>query len=196
MKKKALIFGVTGQDGSYLAELLLRKKYEVHCLIRRSSTGNTININKIIDKLIIHKGDLADTTSLYRIITKVQPDELYNEADQDHVSWSYDSVDYSCDITGSAVARILEIIKQINPKIKFFQPLSSNIFGKAKISPQNELSDFNPQSPYAAAKIFAYSMCKYYRSVFVVTWVSGRISARKCFMNLLWSKRISGCLFY
>ena len=93
--------------------------------------------------LKLHKGDLADTTSIYRVISEVKPYVIYNEADQDHVSWSYSSVDYSCDITGSAVARILEIIKQINPSIKFFQPLSSNMFGKATVSPQNENSSFN-----------------------------------------------------
>ena len=173
MKKKALIFGVTGQDGSYLAELLLEKDYEVHALIRRSATGNTKNIDHIIDKIVIHRGDLADTTSIYRIIKDAEPNEIYNEADQDHVSWSYDSVDYSCDITGAAVGRILEIIKQINPGIKFFQPLSSNIFGKAVETPQNENTAFNPQSPYAAAKVFAYVLCKYYREVFDIKVSTG-----------------------
>jgi len=166
MKKKALILGVTGQDGSYLAELLLEKEYEVHGLIRRSATGNTKNIDHIIDKIVIHRGDLADTTSIYRVINDVKPQELYNEADQDHVSWSYDSVDYSCDITGAAVARLLEVIKQVNQEIKFFQPLSSNIFGKTVETPQTENTSFNPQSPYAAAKVFAYVICKYYREVF------------------------------
>ena len=173
MKKRALIFGITGQDGSYLAELLLQKKYEVHGLVRRSATGNTKNIDHLTDKVVIHRGDLADTTSLYRVINDAKPDEIYNEADQDHVSWSYDSVDYSCDITGAAVARILEIIKQINPNIKFFQPLSSNIFGKAVESPQNENTPFNPQSPYAAAKVFAYVICKYYREVFNIKVSTG-----------------------
>ena len=166
MNKKALILGITGQDGSYLAEFLLEKEYEVHGFIRRSATGNTKNIDHILNEIQIHRGDLADTTSIYRVVNEVNPDEIYNEADQDHVSWSYSSVDYSCDITGAAVARILEIIKQINPAIKFFQPLSSNIFGKAVESPQNEKTGFNPQSPYAAAKVFAYVLCKYYREVF------------------------------
>jgi len=166
MNKKALILGITGQDGSYLAEFLLEKEYEVHGFIRRSATGNTKNIDHILNDIQIHRGDLADATSIYRVINEVKPNEIYNEADQDHVSWSYSSVDYSCDITGAAVARILEIIKQINPAIKFFQPLSSNIFGKAVESPQNEKTAFNPQSPYAAAKVFAYVLCKYYREVF------------------------------
>ena len=165
MKKKALILGITGQDGSYLAEFLLEKHYEVHGLIRRSSTGNKKNISHITDKITLHKGDLADATSIYRIVKEVQPDEIYNLADQDHVSWSYDSIDYSCDITGAAVARILEIIKQLNPKIKFFQPVSSNMFGKAANS-QNEETAFRPQSPYGCAKAFAYLLVRYYRDVF------------------------------
>jgi GDPmannose 4,6-dehydratase len=163
--KKALILGITGQDGSYLAELLLEKGYEVHGFIRRSATGNKKNIIQILDKITLHKGDLADATSLYRVINNVQPAEIYNMADQDHVSWSYDSVDYSCDITGSAVGRILEIIKQINPKIRFFQPVSSNMFGKAA-NPQNEGTTFRPQSPYGCAKAFAFTLTRYYRDVF------------------------------
>lgn len=166
--KKALILGITGQDGSYLAEILLEKGYEVHGLIRKSATGNTKNIQHLIDqnKIILHKGDLADTTSLYRIINEVQPEEVYNEADQDHVSWSFASVEYSCDITGAAVARLLEIIRQINPKIKYFQPVSSNMFGKPSEIPQTEDTPFRPQSPYAAAKVLAYVMCRYYRDVY------------------------------
>ncbi len=173
MKKKVLILGVTGQDGSYLAELLLEKEYEVHGLIRKSATGNTKNIDHILDLIKIHRGDLADSTSIYRVINNVRPDEIYNEADQDHVSWSYDSVDYTCDITGAAVARILEIIKQIIPETKFFQPLSSNIFGKAIEVPQNEKTAFNPQSPYGAAKVFAYVLCQYYRNVFNINVSTG-----------------------
>ena len=166
MKKKALIFGITGQDGSYLADILLEKGYEVHGLIRRSATGNTKNIKHLLDKVILHKGDLADSTSIYRAIHKAQPDEIYNEADQDHVSWSYDLVEYACDITGAAVGRILEIIKQINPEIKLFQPVSSNIFGKTSKALLNEETAFRPQSPYAAAKVLALVMCRYYRDVF------------------------------
>ena len=166
MTKKALILGITGQDGSYMAELLLGKGYEVHGMIRRSATGNKRNIKPVVDKITLHKGDLADTTSLYRIINEVKPDELYNFADQDHVSWSYDSPDYSADITGAAVGRILEIMKQIGPKIKFFQPVSSNMFGKVDETPQTEKTALNPQSPYACAKAFAFLLTRYYRDVF------------------------------
>jgi GDPmannose 4,6-dehydratase len=164
--KKALIFGITGQDGSFLAEILLEKGYEVHGFIRRSATGNKKNIIHILDNITLHRGDLADTTSIYRAIKDVNPDEIYNEADQDHVSWSYDSVGYSCDITGAAVGRMLEIVRQINPKIKFFQPVSSNIFGRTAETPQTEETPFRPQSPYAAAKVLAYVISRYYRDVF------------------------------
>lgn len=165
MSKKALVLGITGQDGSYLAEILLEKGYEVHGLIRRSATGNKRNIEHLLQKITLHRGDLADATSLFRVIQQVRPHEVYNEADQDHVSWSYDSVDYSCDITGAAVGRILESIRQIDPSIKFFQPCSSNMFGKSE-EPQNELSPFRPQSPYGCAKVLAFTLARYYRDVF------------------------------
>lgn len=171
--KKALIFGVTGQDGSYLAEILLEKGYEVHGMVRRSATGNTRNIDHLIKgsqlfdhSFFLHRGDLADPTSIYRIINTVRPHEIYNEADQDHVSWSFDMVGYSVDITGAAVGRILEIIKQIDTSIRFFQPCTSNMFGKTDIIPQTESTPFNPQSPYACAKVFAYYLTRYYREAF------------------------------
>ncbi len=171
--KKALILGVTGQDGSYLAEILLKKGYEVHGLVRRSATGNVRNIQHLLDdpevfnvRFFLQRGDLADTTSLYRIISQVKPDEIYNEADQDHVAWSYDMVDYSMDITGAAVGRILEIIKQIDPTIRLFQPCTSNMFGLNEELTQNELTPFNPQSPYAVCKVHAYYLARYYRQAF------------------------------
>ena len=173
MIKKALIFGVTGQDGSYLAEVLLEKGYEVHGMVRRSATGNTRNIEHLIcdhqifqKRFFLHRGDLADPTSLYRIISTVKPQEIYNEADQDHVGWSYDMVGYSVDITGAAVGRILEIIKQIDPKIRYFQPCTSNMFGKTDTEYQTETTVFNPQSPYACAKIMAFYLARYYRQAF------------------------------
>tara|TARA_B110000438_G_scaffold293842_1_gene334339 strand:+ start:4442 stop:5416 length:975 start_codon:yes stop_codon:yes gene_type:complete len=171
--KKALILGVTGQDGSYLADILLSKGYEVHGLIRKSATGNTKNIQHLISdenilniSFFLHRGDLLDSTSLYRIFSEVNPDEIYNEADQDHVRWSYDMVSYSSEITAVAVARILEIIKQVNPNIKYFQPLTSNMFGISNTDKQNESTQFNPQSPYAISKTFAYYTTKYYRETF------------------------------
>jgi GDPmannose 4,6-dehydratase len=171
--KKALIFGVTGQDGSYLAEVLLEKGYEVHGMVRRSATGNTRNIDHLIrdpelfnHRFFLCRGDLADSTSLYRIITSVEPEEIYNEADQDHVGWSYDMVGFSADITGAAVGRILEIVRQINPEIRFFQPCTSNMFGRTDSTFQTETTVFNPQSPYACAKVMAYYLTRYYREAF------------------------------
>ncbi len=171
--KKALILGVTGQDGSYLAELLLEKGYKVYGFVRRSATGNTTNIKHLINNPDIFRnrffligGDLADSTSIYRAILESEPDEIYNEADQDHVRWSYDAVGYSADITGAAVGRILEVIKQINPKIRYFQPCTSNMFGEAQGQFQNELTPFNPKSPYACGKVYAYYMTRYYREAF------------------------------
>lgn len=171
--KKALILGVTGQDGSYLAEILLEKGYEVHGVVRRSATGNTRNIDHlIIDskmfncRFFLHRGDLADPTSLYRIVNSIRPHEIYNEADQDHVSWSYDMVGYSVDITGTAVGRILEIIRQIDTSIRYFQPCTSNMFGLTESVMQNEATPFNPQSPYACAKAMAFYLVRYYRNAF------------------------------
>lgn len=171
--KKALIFGVTGQDGSYLADILLEKGYEVHGMIRKSATGNTRNILHLMEdkqlfnkRFFLHRGDLADATSIYRIISEVRPTEIYNEADQDHVRWSFDMVGYSSDITATAVARILEIIKQIDPAIRYFQPCTSNMFGLSESETQNEKTPFNPQSPYAIAKTFAYYMTRHYRHTY------------------------------
>lgn len=164
--KKALILGVTGQDGSYLAEVLLEKGYEVHGMYRKSATGNLRNIEHLLEKITLHRGDLLDTTSLYRVIREVGPDEIYNEADQDHVGWSLEMVDFQYNVTGAAVGRLLEIVKQLNPKIKFFQPVSSNIFGKATEQPQTENTPFRPQSPYACAKVLAYVIARYYRETY------------------------------
>jgi GDPmannose 4,6-dehydratase len=171
--KKALILGVTGQDGSHLAEILLEKGYEVHGMVRRSATGNTRNIEHLIRdpevfnrRFFLCRGDLADPTSLYRIITSVEPREIYNEADQDHVGWSYDMVGFSADITGAAVGRVLEIIRQVDSTIRFFQPCTSNMFGKTESTFQTETTPFNPQSPYACAKVLAYYLTRYYREAF------------------------------
>jgi GDPmannose 4,6-dehydratase len=171
--KKALVLGVTGQDGSYLAEVLLEKGYEVHGMVRRSATGNVRNIEHLIrdpelfdHRFFLCRGDLADPTSLYRIITSIEPQEIYNEADQDHVGWSFDMVGFSADITGAAVGRILEIIRQVDPSIRFFQPCTSNMFGKTESTLQTETTPFNPQSPYACAKVMAYYLTRYYREAF------------------------------
>ncbi len=165
MAKKALITGITGQDGSHLAELLLSKGYEVHGLYRHTATGNLRNIEHLLEKITLHRGDLGDVPSLYRIIQSVRPQEIYNEGDQDHAGWSYDLTDYAADITGSAPGRILEIIRQTDPTIRFFQPLTSNMFGKTDYEKQNEETPLMPQSPYACAKAYAWMVTKYYRQV-------------------------------
>ena len=145
MKKKALILGATGQDGSYMVDLLLKKNYQVHGLYRKSSVGNTQNIdhlivnNKIFNKnFFLHKGDLLDTVSLNNIISEINPNEIYNFADQDHVGWSYEIPSYSFKTTALSVIEILEIIRKKKQKIKYFQPISSNIFGETKVVKQNE----------------------------------------------------------
>ncbi len=151
----------------------MEKGYEVHGMVRKSATGNTRNIDHLIRnpelfnrRFFLCRGDLADPTSLYHNILKIKPDEIYNEADQDHVGWSYDMVGYSADITGAAVGRILEIIRQVNPGIRYFQPCSSNMFGKTDSPVQSETTPFNPQSPYGCAKVMAYYLTRYYREAF------------------------------
>ena len=168
-KKIALILGVTGQDGSFMAELLLKKGYVVHGLIRKSATGNLRNVSKIIasNKLFkIQHGDLLDFISITNIISKIKPDEIYNFADQDHVRWSFELPSYSFAVTGASVINILEIIKEHSPKSKFFQPLSSNMFGGSNNSRQNETESLTPRSIYALGKVTAYHACKLYRDVF------------------------------
>jgi GDPmannose 4,6-dehydratase len=184
LKKKALILGITGQDGSYLAELLLEKGYEVHGLYRRSATGNTRNIEhllrdpRIFEKtLFLHRGDLADTTSLFRVINHVRPEEIYNEADQDHAGWSFNIIDYSLDITGSAVGRVLECIRQIDPQIRYFQPCTSNMFGRAAERFQTEATPFSPQSPYGCGKVLASLLCRHFREAY------GMFAATAIFYN-------------
>jgi len=163
---KALILGVNGQDGSYLAEVLLEKGYEVHGVIRRTATGNTKNIEPILDRIQLHYGDLADPISLYNIINQSRPHEIYNEADQDHAGISFMIPAYNFDVTGAAVGRLLEIVRQIDTSIKFFQPVTSNMFGLTTECPQNEQTRFNPMNPYACAKVFAHSLCHMYRQAY------------------------------
>ena len=168
-KKIALILGVTGQDGSFMAELLLKKGYVVHGLIRKSATGNLRNVSKIIasNKLFkIHHGDLLDFVSITNIISKIKPDEIYNFADQDNVGWSFELPSYSFAVTGASVINLLEIIKEHSRKSKFFQPLSSNMFGGSNNSRQNETESLTPRSIYALGKVTAYHACKLYRDVF------------------------------
>ncbi len=168
----ALILGINGQDGSFLAEILLEKGYKVHGLVRRTAKDNLQNINHIINDIDLHYGDLNDPVSIQKAINLSKPKEIYNEADQDHAGISFDIPSYNFDVTGSAVGRILEIIKNTNVNIKFFQPVTSNMFGSVKICPQNEETPFYPLNPYACAKVFAYHVCRMYRknySMFIST---------------------------
>ena len=167
-KKKILIFGVTGQDGSFMAKLMCEKRYFVHGMVRKSSTGNLNNINDLINKknFFIHHGDLLDIISIENLIKKIRPDEIYNFADQDHVRWSFDIPLYSLDVTGNSVAQILEIIKNYSPKSKYFHPFSSNMFGNSLKQKQNESETFSPLSIYALGKVSAYYSCQMYRNVY------------------------------
>ena len=166
-RKKILILGVTGQDGSFMAKYLMEKKYQVHGLVRKSATGNLKNIKSFLDKknFFIHHGDLLDLISIENIIRKTKPDEIYNFADQDHVKWSFEIPSYSFDVTGAAVVKILDIIKNCSPRTKFFQPFSSNIFGNSSKKTQNETEEFSPLSIYALGKVTAYFACQLYRDI-------------------------------
>ena len=173
IKKKALVLGATGQDGSYMIDLLLKKNYQVHGLYRKSSVGNTNNLDHLINdnkvfnkKFFLHKGDLLDTVSLNNIISEINPKEIYNFADQDHVGWSYEIPSYSFRTTALSVIEILEIIRKKKQKIKFFQPISSNIFGETNISRQNEKTPPEPTSIYALAKTTAFYASKMYSKVY------------------------------
>ncbi|MEK0326515.1 MAG: GDP-mannose 4,6-dehydratase, partial [Nitrosopumilus sp.] len=162
--KKALITGITGQDGSYLAEYLLSLDYEVHGFYRRTSTGNLSRIEHILDKITLYKGDLLDAISIGTALQYVEPDEVYNLADQDNVGWSFKSSVYSCQITATAPVTILEAILGLSnwPEVRFFQPVSATMFGFSNPK-QHEKTPFNPGSPYAVAKTTAYYFTKYYR---------------------------------
>ena len=168
--KKALISGITGQDGSYLAELLLDKGYEVHGIIRRASTFNTSRIDHLYTdphvngvKLFLHYGDLADSGNLERIIKKINPDEIYNLGAQSHVRVSFDIPEYTGNVDGLGALRLLEAIKESGVNTKFYQASSSEMFGQVQETPQKESTPFYPRSPYGCAKLYAYWLVKNYR---------------------------------
>ena len=167
MKKKILILGVTGQDGSLLADYLTKKKYQVFGLIRKSSNRNYENLKNLINKsnFKLLQGDLLDFISIENIIRKVKPDEIYNFADQDHVRWSSQIPSYSFDITARSVFSMLNLIKIHSPKSKYFQPFSSNMFGDTKKRKINEQDSFSPLSVYALSKVTAFYICEYFKRV-------------------------------
>ena len=174
MKKNkiALITGITGQDGSYLAELLLKKRYEVHGIIRKTSTFNTKRIDHLINNkkfkkvFFLHYGDITDSSNIFNLIYKIKPNEIYNLAAQSHVKVSFEIPDYTTQVDALGTLRILESILKINKKIKFYQASTSELFGKVTESPQNEKTPFNPQSPYAVAKLYSYWIVKNYRQAY------------------------------
>ncbi len=170
MAKRALITGITGQDGSYLAELLLAKGYEVHGIIRRASTFNTGRLDPIYEdphasrkRLILHYGDLSDASALSRLVLKIQPDEVYNLAAQSHVRVSFDSPEYTTDITATGAIRLLEAIRETGIKPRYYQASSSEMYGKVMEVPQKETTPFYPRSPYGCAKVYAYWITVNYR---------------------------------
>lgn len=166
MSKRAVILGVGGQDGSYMADLLVGKGYEVYGVHRRSSVDNLSRIQHLLKqgKVIPIQGDLLDAVRIPCILKDLQPDELYNLADMDHVGASWNSFGYSLDVTGAAVGRLLEAVRQYSPKTRVFQPVSALIFGREP-PPQNEQSGTDPLSPYACAKTFAWDLCRMFRDV-------------------------------
>jgi len=177
--KKALILGITGQDGSYLAELLLEKGYEVHGLIRRSSSFNTERINHLYQgpqdadrRIFLHYGDLSDGSRLVSLVASIQPDEVYNLGAQSHVRVSFDEPEYTADVTGLGSVRLLEAVRLVSPSSKFYQASSSEMFG-ASAPPQNEETIFYPRSPYGAAKVYSYWITRNYREAYGLFAVNG-----------------------
>jgi GDPmannose 4,6-dehydratase len=172
-RKKALITGITGQDGSYLAELLLQKGYEVHGLIRRASSFNTDRIDHLYQdphvngvSLFLHYGDLSDSTNLVKLLYRLQPDEVYNLAAQSHVKVSFEMPEYTGDVTGLGAVRILEAIREMGIACRFYQASSSEMYGKVQEIPQRETTPFHPRSPYACAKVYAYWTTLNYREAY------------------------------
>jgi len=178
--KKALITGITGQDGSYLAELLLEKGYEVHGIIRRASTFNTQRIDHIYQdpheenvRLKLHYGDMTDSSNLRRLVEKINPDEIYNLAAQSHVGTSFEIPEYTTDVDAMGTLRLLDAIKEGEVECKFYQASTSELYGKVQEVPQTEETPFYPRSPYAAAKLYAYWIVKNYREAYDLFAVNG-----------------------
>ncbi len=182
MKKKALITGITGQDGSYLAEFLLRKNYVVHGVKRKSSSFNTDRIDHIFEnskfksKFFLHYGDLTDSDSIFKIINKVRPHEIYNLGAQSHVGVSFETPLYTAEVSGLGALRILEIIRFLNLKTKFYQATTSELFGeKGGRTKFDEKSELNPKSPYGVSKLFAHHITKVYRESYGIFASSGML---------------------
>lgn len=175
MRKTALITGITGQDGSYLAELLLEKQYEVHGIIRRSSSFNTQRIDHIFDEVHLHYGDMVDSSNLTSILAKVRPDEIYNLAAQSHVKVSFDEPEYTAQADGVGTLRILEAMRScgLGKTTRFYQASTSELFGLVQEVPQKETTPFYPRSPYAVAKIYGFWIVKNYREAYDMYALNG-----------------------
>ena len=170
---KALITGITGQTASYMAEYLLDRGFDVHGLIRRSSTPSTWRIDHIIDRLTLHYGDLTDSTGLTQILTEVKPDYVFNFGAQSHVRVSFDAPVYTADANALGALRLLDLIRNLLPETKFYQASSSEMFGKVLETPQTETTPFNPQSPYGVSKTFAFYSTRLYRHAYNLFAVNG-----------------------
>jgi len=170
--KKAFITGISGQTGSYLAEHLISKGYEVHGLIRRSSIIKTDRIDHIFDKIFTYYGDVTDSLNLFNLINKIKPNEIYNLAAQSHVKVSFESPEYTSNADALGALRLLEIIKSVDSRIKFYQASTSELFGNSP-APQNENTPFEPRSPYAVSKLYSYWITKNYREAYNIFAVNG-----------------------
>jgi GDPmannose 4,6-dehydratase len=172
--KRALITGITGQDGSYLAELLLAKGYEVHGLVRRTSSENTSRIGHLLGRAHLHRGDMTDTSSILAAVRAVQPAEVYNLAAQSDVRQSFDEPEHTADVTGVGTARLLEATRIVcGPDVGFYQASSSELFGGLRSEPLSERTPFHPRSPYAAAKSYAFDATRLYREAYGLRAVNG-----------------------
>ena len=173
MSKRALISGITGQDGSYLAELLLEKGYEVHGIVRRASTTNYWRIEHLLDRVQLHPADLLDQLSLIRVIDDVKPHEFYNLAAMSFVPASWDQPMLTGEFNSQGVTRTLEAIRRVNPKIRFYQASSSEMFGKVRAVPQSEETPFYPRSPYGVSKVYGHYITVNYRESYDLFACSG-----------------------
>ena len=172
-KRKAFITGITGQDGSYLAEILLEKDYEVYGMIRRSSSFNTARIDHIFGELELVFGDLGDASSLNQLMRRIRPDEVYNLGAQSHVRVSFDIPEYTADISGLGTLRLLDAIREEDVKCRFYEAGSSEMFGQARETPQTEETPFHPRSPYGVGKVFGYWITRNYREAYGMYAVNG-----------------------
>jgi GDPmannose 4,6-dehydratase len=174
VRKKALIFGVTGQDGSYLSELLLSKDYEVHGVIRRASNFNTSRIDHLLEKaktgtpFVLHYGDMLDGSSINSLLSRIKPCEIYNLAAQSHVKVSFEIPEFTAQTDAIGTLRLLEALRWVDYPVRYYQASSSEMFGKVAETPQSESTPFRPQSPYAISKVFAHEMTKLYREAYLL----------------------------